>query len=490
MNIIKYSKFRLSAVSFLAACALSAAAFAQEQPLFRVGERLTYSVSLDGIQNVAYAETHVVSKGKMAGRDVVELSSKIKTLSFTSAAYYLIDESRTSFAETATGYPLFVKKTELIGGFPKITSDDYTGGNNTFHDISTILYAIRKVTGPGKLIFRSGGKMYTAAFDTTGPRKVVTDIGTFETTLINVTSEFLAEHGFSSLRINVSRDEARIPVQIRIRTAQGLYKALVASVRIIEPPEPVDNTPRPAPTPRPSPTPVAAATPLPYVDNQPLSPELAFTLGEKLEYRLISKGRELGTFTMRVGDRTLFEGADSLMLTAVPNEGSGTNSLFAADDFVRTRVDPNTLSPQQIEVKIGGDLGSISQFAKVDSKTGTFTVNGTEKIDPPAGTHGLLSLLYAIRSFNLAPSRDLSNPVNDTRVAFFWGSRYYVFSLRPSPLDVITLGAEKIPAQQVAIFSGDPDVDRLAIKIWLGNDKRRLPLRFSFGDYQADLILP
>ncbi|HBR57520.1 MAG TPA: hypothetical protein DEA22_08630, partial [Blastocatellia bacterium] len=88
------------------------------------------------------------------------------------------------------------------------------------------------------------------------------------------------------------------------------------------------------------------------------------------------------------------------------------------------------------------------------------------------------------------PSRDLSNPVNDTRVAFFWGSRYYVFSLRPSPLDVITLGSEKIPAQQVAIFSGDPDVDKLAIKIWLGNDKRRLPLRFSFGDYQADLILP
>lgn len=488
MNDQIHSKIRLTVSSILIAFALSVIASAQGQPLFRIGERLTYSVSLNGVQNVAYAETQVVSKGKMAGRDVVELNSKIKTLNFTSAAYYLIDESRTSFAEADTGYPLFVKKTEMIGGFPKIFTDDYTSSQNTYHDISTFLYAIRTATGSGTLNFRSGGKLYTAVYDATGPRKVQTDIGTFETTLINVTSDFLTEHGISSLRINVSRDEAKIPVQIRLRTAQGLYKALIASVRIIEPP-PVVETPRPAAAPRPAPTPVAAATPLPYVDNQPLSPELAFSLGETLEYRVTSNAAVIGGFTMRVGERTQFEGADSLLLTALPNEGSSPNPLFSPDDFIRTRVDPSTLSPQQIEVKIAGALGSISQFAKVDPSTGIITVNGAQKIDPPAGTHGLLSFLYAIRSFNLSPSRDLSNPVNDTRVAFFWGSRYYVFSLRPSLVDLITIGEERLPAQQVAIISGDPDVDRLAIKIWLGTDKRRLPLRFSFGEYQADLVL-
>lgn len=457
-------------------------------PLFRTGERLTYFVSLDGIQNVAYAETQVVSNGRMSGRSVVELSSKIKTLNFTSAAYYMIDESRMTFAEVDTGYPLFVKKTEMIGGVPKVSTQDFTSAPNTYHDISTFLYAVRNVTGNGTLNFRDGGKLYTAVFNTTGPRKVETDIGAFETTLIDVKSDFLAERGVSSLRINISLDEARIPVQIRLRTAQGLFKALIASVRIIEPPPPDENTPRPAATPRPSPTPVAAATPLPYVENQPLSSELAFSLGETLEYSVSSNGAEIGGFTMRVGDRTQFEGADSLLLTALPAEGSGSNTLFAADDFIRTRVDPETLSPQQIEVKIAGSLGRISQFAKVDARTGTITVNAVQKIETPAGTHGLLSLLYAIRSFNLTPSRDLSNPVNDTRVAFFWGSRYYVFSLRPSPVDVITLRGERIPAQQVAIISGDPDLDRLAIKIWLGTDRRRLPLRISFGDYQADLI--
>src|SRR5438132_13760348 len=59
---------------------------------FRIGEKLTYSVSFGKFDNAAYAETYVVSRGTIAGKDAVQLQSKIKTLQFVSAAFFLFDE--------------------------------------------------------------------------------------------------------------------------------------------------------------------------------------------------------------------------------------------------------------------------------------------------------------------------------------------------------------------------------------------------------------
>ncbi len=89
---------------------------------------------------------------------------------------------------------------------------------------------------------------------------------------------------------------------------------------------------------------------------------------------------------------------------------------------------------------------------------------------------------------NLKPSKDADNPVNDTRVAVFWDAQTYVFTLRPAVADIITLKGEKISAQMVSISTGNPQLDQLNLRIWLGNDQSRLPLRFSIGSYQADLV--
>ena len=92
-----------------------------------------------------------------------------------------------------------------------------------------------------------------------------------------------------------------------------------------------------------------------------------------------------------------------------------------------------------------------------------------------------------MRSFNLKVSKDLSNPVNDTRVAVFWESKAYVFTLRPSPPAILTINGEKASAQMITINTGNPQLDALAIKVWLDNNSR-VPVRFSVGAYQADLI--
>jgi hypothetical protein len=93
-----------------------------------------------------------------------------------------------------------------------------------------------------------------------------------------------------------------------------------------------------------------------------------------------------------------------------------------------------------------------------------------------------------MRSFNLKPSKVRDNPVNDTRVAVFWDSRPYVFTLRPSAAAEITVNGEKRQAQLITINTGNPELDQLGLKVWLSMDASRVPLRFSAGQYQADLV--
>jgi hypothetical protein len=42
-------------------------------------------------------------------------------------------------------------------------------------------------------------------------------------------------------------------------------------------------------------------------------------------------------------------------------------------------------------------------------------------------------------------------------------------------------------AQLISINTDNPILDQLNLKIWLGNDERRLPLRFTIGNYEAEL---
>jgi hypothetical protein len=63
-----------------------------------IGERLTYTISFDKFDNVAYAEIFTASRGKLAGRDAIEIRSKLKTYDFLGAAFYPINEVRKTFA--------------------------------------------------------------------------------------------------------------------------------------------------------------------------------------------------------------------------------------------------------------------------------------------------------------------------------------------------------------------------------------------------------
>jgi hypothetical protein len=224
-----------------------------------VGERLTYTVGFEKFSNVAFAELHTVSRGKIGEIEAVELRARVKTLELMSAAFYLVDESRAVFASADSGLPLYVSRTQHVGGLPRESVQNFLSSPTSNYDLLTTIYRLRQSDGSGTFNIFEGERIYPLMFTVTGNEKVKTDAGEFETSIHTVQSEYFTEIGIRDLRINLSADEAKIPVLIRFRTSKGAFRASVNSIQNLEPvPEPAPtilppSTPTPTPTPAPTP---------------------------------------------------------------------------------------------------------------------------------------------------------------------------------------------------------------------------------------------
>jgi hypothetical protein len=155
--------------------------------------------------------------------------------------------------------------------------------------------------------------------------------------------------------------------------------------------------------------------------------------------------------------------------------------------MVIARVSPESLVPFELSARLTGPLAFLNQTVKFDQRSGIINTGGG-RVDGPVGTHNILSLLYAIRSFNLNPSKDPRNPVNDTRVSVFWIDKAYIFTLRPFEPAETTVDNQKIMAQQIAVKTSIPKLDQMGISVWLSNDETRVPLKFNIGTYVFELV--
>lgn len=495
-NVTKFihGAFAAAALFFVFSSAVLAQSAAR--PVFRIGERITFNVAIEHLDNAAFAEMWVVSAGKLGSQDAVELRLRMKTLNLASAALYMVDDAYTTFASPTTGMPLYSRYEDQSSGLPKAVIRDNQAAAAQAYDLPTLIYAIRAAGPGGTFSMQSGDRVYSVATSATPGVSMRTDAGTFETTGVTVQSDFLAERGISEMVVLLSNDEQRIPAGIRFRTLKGEVRATVASIQSIVPG--VDASPTPSPvavqTPRPTPAPTPVPTPLPYVDDQPLSPDLPFVLGENLEYRITMGGQEVGRAVLRVDSRRQFNGADSLLLSAILRDAPVGSAAFRAGDRLQSWVDPITLVPRQFTVNLGSAAGVVDQTAVFDPVTGMISVAGATPFEAPVGTHSVLSLLYAMRSFNLKPSRDNTNPTNDTRVAVFWNGKATVFSLRPGAPELIEIGGAKIQAQPVSITTNNEQLEQFSPKVWLSDGVRRTPLKIALGPYEllltGETVLP
>jgi hypothetical protein len=476
--------------------ALSAAALAaQDAPRpvitssgIRIGERLTYNVSFQNYDNLGFAELFAVSRGKLGDADALELRMKLKTTGLLSAAFFQIDESRTTFANPDSGMPLLVKRQDNSGIVRKEVVSNYMASPAAGLDLITLIYKARQAAGAGSFVLIENDKTYSITFQ---PQPAVehlrTDAGEFDTSVSIVQSEYLTEHGIQSLKINLSNDDAHVPVSARLKTAKGEVKMLLSGLQFILPETDAESVPAQVIIPIPRPIATPKPTPTPYIDNQPLSDELGFALGETLKYRVSAGERLVGEVELQAKERKLISGQDSLILDASVVSAEQGNGLFTTGDSLSARVNPETLSPFEFTARTSGALAGLGQTLRFDQRTGAVSIGGA-RIDAPVGTHTFLSLLYAVRSFNLNPSKDARSPVNDTRVAVFWQDKAYIFMLRPFESDTVTLNGQKMSAQKISIKTGVPQLDQLGVSVWLSNEQNRVPLVITVGGYRAELI--
>lgn len=490
----KFGRFRFVAACLIALPFLLAGLMnfgsqvsAQDGAEFPVGEKLTYNISYDRFKIAGFAEIQVVAEGKLEGKDAVELSSRFVTNEFVSAAFFLIDQSRKVFASPASGLPLFVKTSKNTGVAPEETVRNYLGQPSRDHDLLTLIYQLRRTGGSGTFTLAEGGSLYTVTAQTLGAEKVATDAGEFETTFSGVQSEYLSERSITDMTINFTNDAERIPVQVRFKVGKGKFRIALAGIERA----PVKaSTPTPSPTKVPVQTPTPRPTPPPYVPNRPLSAEIPFMLGETLEYKVTDRGNPAGTIVFEAKERSLLQtpttNRDSLLLQASVTR-SESPLLFRSGDICSTWVDPDNLQPILVSAKFNGTFAALNQSARFDQDRGIAMPDGAQSVQMPVNTHTFQSLLYAVRSFNLKPSKDATNPVNDTRVSVFFSGSFSVFMLRPSNAQMINLRGEKVPAQLITVITGDPRLDAMTPRFWLSNEPSRVPLRISFGSIQLDL---
>lgn len=455
------------------------------RPKLRTGEKFSYTLSFGPSENAGVADIGVSSAGKLEGRDAFELRANIKTVELVSAAFIKLDETRTTYVDALTGLPLYSSKVDRTGPLPLSTSYSFLKEAGLDHDILSLIYAIRNAGGSGSFTVREGSTVHSVIVQSAGSIRSWTPLGIFDTVMARIESDLFASRGITDLAIHFSADERMIPVVIRCRTERGQFRAILSA--ITEPS--VETTPAPTPVIVPVPTPTPRPTPSPaaYIPDQPLLSELGFELGENTEYRVFYGGRPAGRIRLSAERRDRIDNIDTLVLRASVTGVEPNNPGLRMGDNAVAFVDPDTLATRRLESKFDSTFAGLNQTVQFDAVSGKAAF-GKETADIPLGTHSFISLLYAMRSFNLKPSKDAGNPVNDTRVAVFWENRAHIFTLRPSMPEVITINGEKVAAQLITIQTGIPQLDALQIKVWLAAQSR-VPLRFLAGQYQADIAV-
>jgi len=145
-----------------------------------------------------------------------------------------------------------------------------------------------------------------------------------------------------------------------------------------------------------------------------------------------------------------------------------------------------TLLPFRTELQMQEGARRLTRVLRFDQERGTILREDNLRGEIPSGTYDLVSLVYALRRFDLTPPRR-------TAVAIMTGNRAHTLTITAASREQITLGSERIPAVQLILTTDGREPDRNGYRLWISDDKRRLPLRFTtntpLGSIRADLAI-
>lgn len=476
--------------------------------IYRVGERLTYTVSFSSFINAAHIELFVANRGKLFERDGLELRAHVETTEVVNVALYTINNDYTTYIDPNTGMPYRSKQVIREGGRTSDTMSEYNAPvgadaipdklrvgevSGTFDFLSAI-YRLRSLplnegsTYYFNLIYDQ--IEYKVRLKVTGNELVKTKVGSFNTLVTELRTSGSSKFNDYKVRVYFSDDERHVPVLITAKYKVGDIRAELAGSELPEGAPPVTPTGPTTVTPstnpqRPTPTPTPAST---NTGSGTLS-NLPFSIGEQLNFNfyLANSPQPVGTSSFLVRGRSKYFGRDGILLTFRGQTTGAIARLFTANDQINSYVDPATLVPFRTELNLQEGRRRLDQTLTIDQERGVALISDKGiRIDIPVGTHDLISVLYALRSFNLTPARR-------TAVSLLVNNRPLTLFITTIKRETIELGSQRVPAIQLAITTDDPKADRYNLHLWVSDDRRRLPLRITattpIGPVRADLAI-
>ncbi len=467
------------------------------QAPYQLGESLTYNVSYSNFPSVAHVQVQVVSRGDYAGRDSIQLRAHVKTTEIVSVALLAINNDYTTFIDPDSGQPIhsqvisheITKDNESSRDFSQIADGSNQSNVSGLYDFLSAFYRIRAlplaVGSDYSLSVKGEANTYSVEVKVTDRQSVKTTVGSFNTLVAQVrTSSGLIKNA----RVYFSDDARHIPVMITAKVGTGELRTELAGSELL-PPQPqaapiAMGTPTPAPVSTPTPASRLPSTIVPTAEDWP------FKVGEQLNYQLyLNQGLSVvGIATFQVRGHSRYFDQDGLWLSVKAQTIGPAQRLFAANDQIDSYVDPKSLLPYHTDFKLVEGRRRLNRNLTFRQDYGVITTEKHEKIEIPVGTHDYLSFFYAMRTFNVEPKRK-------NAISILVENKPKTLVVNSINRERIQLGDQRLPAISVTLTTDDPQSDKYQIRVWLSDDKRRLPLRIScvteLGPLQADLaILP
>jgi hypothetical protein len=529
---VKLKRVLAAALAALALCASVAAQQGRGSDVsagpfnaapYRVGEHLTYTVSFSNFPVAAHVELSVASRGQLYGREGVELQAHVETVGVISAALFAINNNYVSFVDPATGLPYRARQEIREGSRVENVTRDYntSPGESAIpskqtvaapaasYDLLSALYRLRALPlAPGATYLTSvqnGEAVYNVELRVTGRENLKSNLGSSSAIVTQARVRGNPEADAYRVAIYFSDDERHVPLLITARHRAGEIRAEIASAEIRAEAQPVvAGTPDSAqPTPTqpgivipPAPRPGAPAgtpaangnTTAPTLAADASLPELPFKPGDELNYNfyLGPSPQPIGTASFRVRARARYFNRDGLLFSASLQTAGAGATLFPVNDQLSSYVDASTLLPFRAEQTLVEGKRNSRFVVSSDQGSGSALFDDGTRVEVPVGTHDLLSVFFALRSFDLTPGKR-------TAVSLLVNKRprlLYITALRRADL---LLAGRQIPAVELALATNDPTGDRFNLRLWVSTDKRRLPLRLiattPLGPIRADLAI-
>ena len=470
---------------------------------YRVGERLTYDVSFSHFVSAAHIELFVAARGTFLNREGILLRGHVETTGVVNAALYDVNNDYTSYVDPLSGLPFRAQQIVREAGRTSDSASDYNQAAGTTaipgklqagdfsgtYDLLSAIYRARALPlaegASYHLAVRAEGEMHDAELKVTGQEMIKTNVGSFKTIVarLNVKGSKVSDY---HITVYFSDDERHVPVLLTARHPAGEIRAELAGSQLPAAAAPSESPARPVHVAPKTETPPVAG-PSPSLGDG-LAEGLPFKVGEQLNFQIYiaSATQPVGTASFLVRSHARYFNRDGLVFTVRAQTTNAAQRMFFANDQINSYVDPATLLPFRTELNLVEGKRRLNRIWSIDQDRGRAIDDNGERTEVPVGTYDLVSVLYALRSLDLAPPKR-------NAVSVLINNRPKTLFITSLGRETIDIGGQKVPAVQISLTTDDPQSDKFQLRGWVSTDQRRLPLRLTatteLGALRADLVI-